>query len=407
MQIVIFAHFAGSLKHGMVFGHYYLAREWVLAGHKVTIIASAFAHTRAVNPPRLWWVSKENIDGIDYVWLPALPYSAGRQWGRVLNILVFSVGSFVYQFFTRAANLVICSSHHPFPILSARLLAKRSGGKIVFEVRDLWPLTLIELGGVSNKNIFIRIMQWFEDYSYKCSDKVVSVLQGARPYMVSRGMSEDKFVYIPNGIDCRDDAGSAVLSGAVRDVLVDLRDKGSFIVGYAGKVGYSNALHVLVEAVACSGDDKVVAVVLGNGDYVAELKLLADKLGVSHRVLFFSGVPKSEVPDFLGLVDVAYVGLQSRPLFKHGVSPTKLNDYMLAAKPIIFAVDAPAEAILESGAGIVCPPENPGLLRDAILELKGLPPEDLIGYGLAGRDWILNNRNYRVLASRFLAQIFD
>lgn len=145
LHIVLIAHFAGSPQHGMVYGHYYLSREWVQAGHRVTIVAAAYAHTRFKQPQARYHLVEEYIDGIRYLWVPTFRYSPGSKFGRVLNILSFVFRCSVVRLPIRNADVVICSSHYPFAIHPAYRMARRLNAKLVFEVRDLWPLTLVEL----------------------------------------------------------------------------------------------------------------------------------------------------------------------------------------------------------------------------------------------------------------------
>jgi len=189
MNIVFLAHFAGSPNHGMVLGHYYLAREWVKMGHDVTIIAASFAHTRFRQPEvAKRKICEEYIDGIRYVWIPCPVYDASSRFGRVRNIMSFVFKTWFFRLPLKKIDLVIASSHHPFAIFPARKIAQTWKTKLVFEVRDLWPLTLIEIGGVNRTHPFIRAMQWAEDFAYRQADYVVSVLSNAKEYMTQHGM---------------------------------------------------------------------------------------------------------------------------------------------------------------------------------------------------------------------------
>jgi glycosyltransferase involved in cell wall biosynthesis len=407
MQILIFAHFAGSPYHGMVYGHYYLAREWVKLGHQVTIVAASFAHTRFIQPAQTGKIYIEEIDGVRYLWLPTPDYDPKSSLGRVRNILTYTVRCQFAKLPISQADLVVCSSHHPFPIYAARGYAKKFNAKLVFEVRDLWPLTLIELGGTSKRNPFIAIMQRAEDYAYKHADKVVSVLPGAADYMVSRGMKPEKFIYIPNGANLSEQTTKKSLPAIYIEQLKEIRDKHHFIIGYVGKIGLSNALHTLIEALALCSDRQIAVAILGSGAYAGNLKLLSTKLCVSDRVFFFEQVEKEMVQSFFDYVDVAYAGALKNPLYRFGMSLTKLNDFMLAAKPILYGVEAPGNVVEESSAGISCPAENPQVLSQAIQTMKNLTPAELSATGKRGREWVIKNRDYRVLAGKFLDAVMQ
>lgn len=109
---------------------------------------------------------------------------------------------------------------------------------------------------------------------------------------------------------------------AHRETLERLRAEGRFLVGYAGRVGLANALHSLIDAVARCGTNDVQATILGEGSHLPELRAQAERLGIGDRITFLESVWKAQVNDFLSRMDAVYIGLQSQPLFRFGVSPT-------------------------------------------------------------------------------------
>lgn len=371
-------------------------------GHRVTIVAASFSHARYYQPEQTGKITTENIDGVRYIWLPVPSYNPKSGIARARNILTFSLVCRYSRLPIDHADLVICSSHHPFPIYAARHYARKFKARMVFEVRDLWPLTLTELGEISRYNPFIFLMQRAEDYAYKHADHVVSVLPEAKPYMVKHGMSPGKFVYIPNGADVNGQEKGFPLPPSHTAQLEKLRKDGKFIIGYAGKIGFSNALHTLIDAVGLCKDDQIVAALLGSGPCLDDLKRKAITLGIERKILFLTPVTKEQIPDFMEKIDVAWVGAMVSPLYRFGVSLTKLNDFMRAAKPVIYAVDAPENIIEESGAGITCPPEDPEKLKEAMLIMKSFSREEREAMGRNGRAWIIQNRDIKKLARRFL-----
>ncbi|MFZ4465334.1 MAG: glycosyltransferase family 4 protein [Bacteroidales bacterium] len=406
MNIVFYAHFAGSPYHGMVYGHYYLAREWVKLGHQVTIIASSNAHTRFKQPVQNKEITEEIIDGVKFVWLPTPTYDPKSGLGRILNILAFTYKCYSSKIPVNQSDLVICSSHYPLPIYAASRFARKFKARLVFEVRDLWPLSLIELGNASRYNPFIVLLQKAEDYAYRHANTVVSVLPEAKAYMMSRGMEAEKFIYVPNGANLQENTNQSELPDSYIQRLESIRSNGNFIIGYAGKIGLSNALHTLIESlVYCENEDIVVAF-LGSGAFAEDLKKKAIHLGQDHKIHFFDPVTKDQVPDFLSRLDATYIGLQQKPIFRFGVSPTKLNDFMLAAKPIIYAVDAPDNTIEQSRSGISCLPENPEALALALKSMKNLTQQERDQMGTNGRKWVIENRDYKLLAMKFLNAVF-
>ena len=402
MNILLINHYAGSTRHGMEFRPFYLAREWVRAGHCVQIVAASFSHIRAIQPELNDFVLDEQIEGIDYRWY-ATPSYQGNGAGRVKNMLAFMRA--LWRDGPRLArvfkpDVVIASSTYPMDIWPARRIAKLVNAKLVYEVHDLWPLSPMELGRMSKWHPFIMWVQMAEDYAYRHADKVVSILPKAKEYMCSRGMAPQKFVYVPNGVDEEEWAQSADLPQEVKESLDALRAKGLPLVGYAGTHGLSNALDVLLDA-ASRLKGKAEVVMVGTGpDREALLARVASE-GLTN-VTMLPAISKQSIPRFLDDVDIAYIGWHPNPLYRFGISPNKLMDYMMAGKPVVHSVSAGNDPVTEAGCGITVPPGDVVAVVDAVLELAAMSQSARNCMGQAGKTAILQNQTYKVLAKQFL-----
>lgn len=407
MNILLINHYAGSPLHGMEYRPYYLAREWVRSGHNVTIIAASHSHLRSVQPGTQDQSTEEIIDGIRYIWLSTPTYS-GNGLSRVRNMLAF-----VTRLYSRAAALarsirpdaVIASSTYPLDIYPARKLARLAGARLIFEVHDLWPLSPMELGGMSPWHPFIMMMQRAENDAYASADKVVSMLPKAFEHMTSHGMAPEKFIYIPNGIDI-DEWTSHVesLPHAHLKVLEDLKYKDRFIVGYAGGHGLSNALDTFVACASLVTSKAATLVLVGQGPEKIQLESMATRHG-HDNIRFLDPVPKRAIPSLLEQMDVLFLGWKRQPLYRFGISPNKLMDYMMAGKPVIHAVEAGNDLVAESGCGLSIEPENPVAIANAITTLQGMSVAQRKEMGRKGQEFALNFHDYRVLADRFLQAI--
>ena len=403
MNILLINHYAGSTRHGMEFRPFYLAREWVRAGHRVQIVAASFSHIRARQPELDGAVLEERIEGIDYRWL-VTPGYMGNGAGRVKNMLAFMWA--LWRDSPRLArefkpDVVIASSTYPMDIWPARRIARLSQARLVYEVHDLWPLSPMELGGLSRWHPFIIWVQIAEDYAYRHADKVVSMLPKARQYMCSRGMAPQNFTYVPNGVDEEEWAQPAELPQPVKATLDALRAKGLPLVGYAGTHGLSNALDVLLDA-ASQLKGKAEVVIVGTGpDREALLARVANE--DLSNVTMLPAIPKQSVPRFLDGVDIAYIGWHPNPLYRFGISPNKLMDYMMAGKPVVHSVSAGNDPVAEAGCGFTVPPGDAAAVAQAILKLAAMSDAQRKLMGAAGKRFILKNQTYPRLAANFLA----
>jgi glycosyltransferase involved in cell wall biosynthesis len=218
-------------------------------------------------------------------------------------------------------------------------------------------------------------------------------------------MPEGNFAYIPNGIDVEEwQNAKPPIPEEHRRVLAALRQTGSFIIGYAGAHGVANALHTMVETAGLLKDKPLYFVLVGKGPEkeAFQRRVLAQGL---KNILFLPSVPKLSIPSLLTAFDALYLGLARKPIYRFGVSPNKLMDYMMSGKPVIQAMEGGNDPVAESKCGISITPEDPHALADAALRIMGWTPSERLEAGMRGRDYILRNHDYRTLASRFVEVI--
>lgn len=406
MNILYINHYAGSIYHGMEYRPFYLAREWVRMGHNVTIIASNISHIRAKNItiPNGGKYLEEDIDGIRYIWCKTPPYS-GNGLKRVINIFTFlsRVKKISAKLIKQSKpDLVIASSTYPFDTKIAAKIARKSKAKFVYEVHDLWPLTPIELSGMSKNHPFIWLMQKAEDKGYQTADSVVSLLPKAKSYMVEHGLDEDKFVYIPNGVSVADwQTASDKISDEHLVEISKIKNDYKFVLGYAGGMGESNALDFLLSSMKKLPE--FAAVLVGNGVSKENLlQRLQDEKIIN--VFFLPEINKTQVPDFLSKMDALYIGWNNLSIYRFGICPNKLFDYMLSGKPIIHSVTAGNDLVSEAHCGISVPAEDITAIVKAIKMIAKETPEDKEWLGKNGYNYVIKHHDYPILAKRFLVE---
>jgi glycosyltransferase involved in cell wall biosynthesis len=404
MRILLVNHYAGSPRHGMEFRPYYLAREWVRAGHEVTIVAASHSHVRAVQPEMAGEPREEVIDGIRYRWLPVPAYQ-GNGVGRLRNIF-----SFLRQLHADAKRLVrefkpdavIASSTYPMDIWVARKLARLANAKLVYEVHDLWPLSLIELSGMSPRHPFAMLCGRAEADGYRDADVVVSMLPCVHEHMASRGLDVRKLHIVPNGFAPEEWRGESMpLDEALAAHLQAERAAGRVVVGYAGSMGLPNALDVLLDAAARVKDAPLSFVLVGSGHEAARLAERAAAEGLTN-LRFFPPIPKAQIPTLLGHFDIAYIGWQRTPIYRFGIAPNKLIDYLMASRAVLHSVEAGNDPVAEAGAGLTVAPEDAEAVAQGLLKLAAMSPDERAAMGQRGRAFAMAHHAYPVLAARFI-----
>ncbi len=402
-RVLYINHYAGSVRHGMEFRPFYMAREWQRQGHEVSIVAATQSHLRQVNPEPSQAFSDELVNGIRYFWIKTPPYS-GNGIGRIVNMMRFVAGLYTH----RAAliertrpDVVIASSTYPLDIFPAASIARRTGARLIFEVHDLWPLSPMELGGMSRFHPFIMVMQRGEDYACKHADVVVSMLPKAEEHLRSRGMAASKFVYVPNGAVLEEwTLDGPPLPAEHERVFERYRAEHRFSVIYAGAHGLLNNLGLVLDAARELSDTRVSFCLVGQGPERDALIERSRAMQLTN-VDFLPSVPKASVPRLLDHADALYLGFAPQPLFRFGVSPNKLMDYMLAAKPVVAAMRAGNDPVTENRFGITVAPDDPKALAQAVRTLAATSLAERQAMGRRGRQAGEQQYAYGPLARRF------
>ncbi|MFC5512697.1 glycosyltransferase family 4 protein [Massilia jejuensis] len=405
MNILLINHYAGSVRHGMEFRPYYLAREWVRLGHRVRIVAASHSHIRAQAPDMEGRTRfDQNIDGVDYSWF-ATPAYRGNGAGRIVNMLGFlwrlaRAGRTLAR--ETRPDVVIASSTYPLDIWPARRIARLAGARLLFEVHDLWPLSPMELGGYSRWHPFIMLLQAAENHACRHADPVVSILPKVREHLEAHGMAPHKLHIVPNGADPAEWTGAEpALAPQLERDLAKARAAADCVVGYAGTHGLANALDTLLDAAALLRGRRIAFVLAGSGPEKQRLQRRVQAMGL-HHVYFLDPVPKHAVPALLRRFDLAYIGWQRQPLYRFGIAPNKLIDYMMAARPVVHAVEAGNDPVADAGCGITLAPEDPHALAAAFVRLAGSSAAEREAMGLRGQRYALDHLTYPVLGQRFL-----
>ena len=401
MNILYIEHYAGSPQMGMEFRPYYLAREWVKMGHQVRIVAGDYSHLRLVNPKVEHDFQEEKIDGIDYCWIKTGTYE-GNGIARALTMF-----RFVHKLRARAKwiaekwkpDVIITSSTYPLDTYAGQKIKKKTNNKavLIHEVHDMWPITLIEIGGMKKHNPFVVLMQLGENSFCKHSDYVVSLLCAAKDYFVEHGMKPEKFRTIMNGIVLSEWENPTSLPDEHQELLNRLHNEGKFIICFFGSVNISYAIDYLIKANQKLRDNRVAIVIVGEGKQKEELERLAVE-----GVYFLPRSPKTAIPTLVENIDCCYVGALHNDMFRFGICMNKLFDSMMSGKPTLYAVEAPNNFIQEYNCGVTVKAENVDALVHGMKRMIDMTPEERESMGYNGKKAVVEHFCYGELAAQFV-----
>jgi colanic acid biosynthesis glycosyl transferase WcaI len=372
--------------------------RWVGAGHKVTVITCFpnFPAGKVFAGYKNLPFKVEVIQGIRVIRVWSYITANEGFVKRTLDYVSFALTSLFAGLFVKGANLIIATSPQFFCAIGGYLLSRIKRRPFVFELRDLWPDSIVAVGAMK-ESFAIRVLRRLEYFLYRSAALIVSVTNSFKAVLVSNGIDPDKIVIVPNGIDstiyC---PGQKPLS-----LLQRFQLEGKFVVAYVGTVGLAHGLGTVLESAAAlrnCGD--IVFIIVGTGAQRVELESQCRERALSN-VLFVGSVTKQEVVDYWRLCDVALVVLRDTPLFSH-VLPSKMFEAMGMERPIILGVRGESKQVLEAaGAGIPVPPEDEKALTAAIDFLRKAP-ESATSMGRSGRLYVVKEFNRDTLAQRML-----
>lgn len=390
---------AGKPDSGWGERHYSFAKEWKKKGYVTYIFSGSYNHL-FINQPtteKRIFTNEKVEEGIHFCWVKNPKYKGGG-FSKFWSYIVFTVRLFFLNLKELPKpDIIIVSSMPIFPILVGNYFKKKyNSEKLIVEIRDLWPLTPIHLKGYSKKNPLVLILSWLERFAYKKSDEIVSLLPNSDSYINSISKNPKKFHYIPNGINTD-------LSDLKKNdsSIISKIPKNKFIIGYAGTLGFANAMEYFIKASRVLKENKKIAfVLLGDGVLKPRLQSLLDK--AQNNVIFLPKVPKDQVQSVISYFNVCYLSRYKSDLYKYGVSYNKYFDYMLAQKPILESSEYIKDQVELSGCGLIVEPENPKAIVEGILKLYNLSEEERKKIGIKGYDYVLKYHNFHYLSNLYV-----
>jgi len=399
-EVWIFNHYADAPDRPAGTRHFDLGRGLVRRGFRVTIFAAGFSHAtlRETRVPkrRLFWVA--TYDGVRFVWLRTLPYR-GNTWLRLANMLSYAAMALLVQRRLRRPDAVIGSTIHPFAAAAGYIVARLRGAQFLFEIRDLWPQTLIDMGALREASLTARWMRWLEAILVKRAEVVITLLPETAQYLAQRGLPADHVLYLPNGV--RLDVHRPGKAPARMAELIDrLKADGRFVYGYLGAHGRANHLDVVLDAAAQLSLQAATAIhvlLIGDGPEKPRLIRRASALGLKN-VTFADPIPKNAVPGTLRRLDGAIIHLADIDVFRFGISPNKLFDYLANEVPVLSACRSPNDPVADAGAGMSLPPDDASALATAMRSMAALPTAERRRMGVMGRRYVERHHDIDLLA---------
>ncbi len=380
-----------------------LAKSLVSKGHHVVAITGFpnYPSGRIFPGYKLRWRQREILDGVKVLRVPLFPSHDNSIINRFFNYLTFALSASTIGAISCGDADAMWVYHPPLSIaLPALIISKLRHIPFIYEVQDLWPETL-KATGILRSKLMLNWIDRVATFIYRRAEAITVISKGFRKNLISKGLPGNKIHVIPNWAD------ESIYRPVPREA--DLADehglKNRFNVVYGGNIGSAQILRNVICAAELLYDiPEIQIVIIGDGVERSMLEKEARDRKLSN-VRFIPPQPAQRMPSFFSIADALLVHLRNEPLFAITI-PGKTTAYMACGKPIICCVagDA-AEMILQAGAGLIVPPEDPEALANSIRKLYRMSREEREAFGRAGREAFQKYYSREVLFERYLELI--
>lgn len=373
---------------------YDFSRELVRRGHEVTMFTNGFCHfthTERLGPDERWRV--EMVDGIRVVWLKTRPYS-GNGGGRGLNMLdnvrrVLQASKVLGD----RPDVVLGPSVPTLTGWAAARLAQRYRVPFIFEVRDVWPDALVDIGGLSRSSPVYHAFRFLEKMLYRKAERISSTLPHLSAHVAASGSDPAKIVCIPNGVD---------LSPYTRDAAYDGGQGRQLVVMYVGGFGLDHDVPTIIRAAKLlqdEGDTGFRFIVIGGGVRKAEAEEEVRSYKLRNLELR-EPIPKAGIPEAQRGADILVAAITDSKSYRFGLNLNKLCAYFASARPVLFSGNPPNDPVHDSGAGLSVAAEDPQAMVAGLKELAAMGAAARIEMGERGRQYAQTTLSMEALGAR-------
>ncbi|SMO36185.1 glycosyltransferase family 4 protein [Solitalea koreensis] len=359
MKIVYFYQYFCTPKGSWSTRVYDFAKYWISQGHEVTVVTSIYSKS---DLKATRFIEDQNIEGIHVKVINIDIDNKQSLPKRILTFIQYTLVSSWYAL-TLPADVVIASSG-PISVGFTGLLARHiRNKKMVFEVRDIWPDALIELGVFNNK-IAQKVAYALERACYRSADLIVALSPGMKAN-IERRFNLDTVISVTNGANLdlfATPANTSKLPAIFRE------NKVAIYTGNIGKTNNSELLYSASQILKAKNNKSIKIVLVGDGQLKTELKNRAQQEGLDNFVIL-DLMPKIELVALLQNALVSLIPLASAPLLDTS-SPNKLFESLAAGVPVVQTTQGWIKDFLDqNNCGFTVKPDNPEELADLLIYL--------------------------------------
>ena len=255
--------------------------------------------------------------------------------------------------------------------------------------------------GFSKYNPIIILLGLIEKFGYKKSDLIIGTMPNLKSHITNAYDIRNKkvecipFGYDENIISSNNFIENDFINRSILNIPIN-----AFIIGFAGSMGIGNGLDTIFEVIPKFAN-RVDVYFLFMGDGVLKDNYIKICQNFKNVIFLPKVIDRKKVAQLLSISDIVYFGSLNSRFWDYGWSPNKIIDYMMAGKPVLASYSGYLSMLNEADCGYVVKAEDPNELLKIINELLLIDKNELVKKGLNGRKWLVENRNYSILADNY------
>ena len=378
------------------------AKYFVKNNYNVTAFTNNYCHFQKIYLKKISWYSLwfiEEWNGVKVIWLKSIPYKSNSLL-RFINALFNSLLIFLYTIVKHKekCNILIAPS---VPIQTGYFglfIARWKKAKYIYEIRDLWPIALVDMGAIKKKSFIYFLFRYMEKFIYKRADYIVSTLENVFDHIKFSGGNTNNLITIPNGIDFHHDELKINIS------TCSIINEGKFICKYFGGFSDDHDVELIIEAafiLKTQNYHNIQFEIYGEGKNWNKCKIMAEKLGIlGKNILISKPIAKKYLLQNQVNANLLLIAIKDTASFNYGLNLNKLLFYFLSSKPILISSGIFNNPIVKSNSGLSVPP-NSRLFAEAIIEIYHWTPEECKIKGENGFNFAKNSLDLNFLVSKY------
>lgn len=404
--IYFIAQYEASPQDGEGVRYHHICKMLNKKGYNTKIICSSYLHRKQIERINNRVTHEEkSIDGVDYLYIKTnFLYKKNASVLRFLNMLSFSNNLRKVLKDIKKPKFIVTDVMNIFSGVIGVQYAQKNKIQHISEIRDVWPESIVLFNHLSGKNPIVKIWNILNKFVYTRSKCITSTLPLIYKHLEKYKLNIEKTVIIPNGVDLNTFKQHSSRYLFETNYIMNLVEKFKCFV-FAGGFTEYNDLFTLLKAASLINDKDVKILLIGGGPLENKLKETVNIRKIEN-VIFIDTINQESLAWILSKSYANIILTKNSGIYKFGNSQKKVNEYLAAARPLIFATNNLENELKKVESVFIAEPESPESIASVINEISNIPINQIEELGKLSYDFAARYRDLPKLVEQYI-NIFE